>query len=159
MEPDVGAACQGEARCGYGDSAAPQCRTVYDCAGGAWQADDSLKQRYSCEPLPDDYCPSRPQHERSCVIGTPGLGCQYDGDLTCVCRAREPAPGKNGTWICFGPPANPRCPAVMPNLGEGCADQGLACNYDTDGCTAAPISSLFCFEGAWEQGEGYVCAL
>ena len=77
-----------------------------------------------------------------------------------------------------GLPADHLHPAAVPDLDDGaaalaaavrdlvpggatlgCDEDGVACNYDTDGCAAAAISSLFCFDGAWEQGEGYVCAL
>ncbi|HEX2672087.1 MAG TPA: hypothetical protein VHM25_14500 [Polyangiaceae bacterium] len=158
-EPAAGAACDRDAlRCGYGDSRAVQCRRLYECLNGAWQADVSISQRYSCDPLPTDYCPTTPQHEQPCVIANVGMPCTY-GELSCICFASSPMPGKPGNWLCYGPPANPQCPATAPNLGDGCSSNGLGCNYDADACNAAPTSSLFCFDGAWEQGEGYNCAI
>jgi hypothetical protein len=158
-EPSAGTACTHESlRCSYGDSRTAQCRHIDECTNGFWQADTSILDRYSCDPLPADYCPSEPHHQQPCTIGIVGMPCEY-GELSCVCYARDPAPGKHGNWLCYGPPANPECPAIAPNLGAGCGSKGLACNYDGDACLAAPNSSLFCFDGAWEQGEGYNCAI
>jgi len=158
-EPGAGSACANESlRCSYGDSSTAQCRRIHQCMAGTWEADTSISSRYSCDPLPADYCPAEPHHQQPCTIATVGMPCTY-GELSCVCFARDPAPGKPGNWLCYGPPANPACPALVPNLGAGCASKGLACNYDGDACQAAPNSSLFCFDGAWEEGEGYNCAI
>jgi len=158
-EPAAGTACTSEAiRCSYGDSRAVQCRHLYQCTNSAWQADTSISQRYSCDPLPADYCPAAPQHRQPCTIANVGMPCTY-GELSCVCSARSPAPGKTGNWLCYGPPANPACPAAAANVGDGCSGNGLACDYDADACTAAPTSSLLCVYGSWQQGQGYNCAI
>ncbi|MEO6603295.1 MAG: hypothetical protein ABIQ16_25650 [Polyangiaceae bacterium] len=142
LEPTVASSCVEESlRCSYGDSRTAQCRHLYQCTKGAWQADTSTSARYSCDALPADYCPAEPHDAQACTIATVGMPCAY-GELSCVCYARAPAPGKPGNWLCYGPPANPDCPGLVPNLGWGCNSKGLACNYDGDACGAAPSSSL-----------------
>jgi len=159
QEPEDGADCATPSlTCSYGDAPIAQCRHAYSCDAGVWKLDTSRMSSRPCEPLPESYCPATPQHMMPCTVAIPGIPCPYEG-LSCLCLARDPAPGRPGNWVCYGPPQNPACPAELPNLGEGCASNGTACDYSFDGCTADPNSSLFCYEGAWEQGEGYNCAL
>jgi hypothetical protein len=159
LEPDDGASCPNQGLlCSYGDAPVAQCRHAYACDASVWHLDTSRMSSRPCLPLPDDYCPATPQHMQPCTVATPGIPCSYEA-LSCLCMAREPRPGAAGTWACYGPPENAACPATLPNLGEGCASNGAACDYSFDGCTADPNSSLFCYEGAWERGEGYSCAL
>jgi hypothetical protein len=52
----------------------------------------------------------------------------------------------NYNWVCAPPPSDARCPGEIPQLGGGCADQGLDCNY---GCQD-PMH-VQCNNGAWEM--------
>jgi hypothetical protein len=141
--------------CSYGDSPTPHCRRYYLCDSGSWQLDSF----FVCQELPDGYCPAEPEQAEQCVVEIPGLPCIYPGDVSCVCQAHLGAPGAPGGWNCYGPPVNTACPATLPNIGEGCSTNGVQCNYAVDGCSAPPNSTVYCFDGAWEEGEGLSCAL
>jgi hypothetical protein len=159
LEPESGESCSTQGLvCSYGDAPVAQCRHAYTCDAGGWALDTSPMSFRPCLALPEGYCPAAPAPMQACTVATPGIPCTYDA-LSCLCMARDPYPGAPGTWACYGPPENVACPATLPNLGEGCESNGTACDYAFDGCTADPNSSLFCYEGAWEQGEGYNCAL
>jgi hypothetical protein len=155
-EPEVDAACDRSGlRCSYGTAKTPQCRDQYECRAGSWQPVESV---WPCSTHPAGYCPKAPQHEAACTIEIEGIGipCDY-GAVRCSCVSRVIQQDSPGMWVCIGPPENPACPAELPNLGEGCQENGLECNYAWDGCTAAPGSTVFCFDGAWEEGTPLVC--
>ena len=102
-------------------------------------------------------CPSAPPQGAACQVEVPGVPCAYTG-LLCFCEAAsDAAAGADGHWGCYGPPADPACPALLPNLGEGCATQALECHYSSNGCTAPPNSTVFCRGGAWEEGQELLC--
>lgn len=155
-EPGDGEPCdQDRLRCSYGDSPTPLCRRYYQCDAGSWLLD----QAFPCQTLPDDYCPATPAHGDACVVEVPGLPCLYEEDVSCVCVATLAAQGRPGNWRCYGPPPNKACPPTLPNIGEGCSTNGVQCNYAADGCTAPPNSTVYCFEGAWEEAERLSCSL
>lgn len=145
-EPGVGGECADEGlACSYGDSPTPHCRRYYDCAGGAWELSPA-NANYTCTAISD--CPAKPAFEEACGEAEPGIPCVY-GNVLCFCDG--------GYWNCFGPPANEDCPLVLPNIGDGCTEQALECNYASDGCWAPPNSTVFCHDGAWEEGEKLSC--
>jgi len=145
--------------CSYGTSPTPHCRRYYKCEAETWIPDPAIyDQNYPCEELPSGYCPQEPAHETACTTAAFGLiPCEYDA-LACYCVANtiEPIPGATGVWKCYGPPADAACPRVLPNIGEGCATQGVECNYTPYLCDAPPYSTVFCYQGEWEEGTGAV---
>jgi hypothetical protein len=156
LEPGDGEACDPDRLiCSYGDSPTPLCRRYYHCDAGRWALDRALE----CQKLPDDYCPAAPAQGKACVVEVPGLPCSFDDDVSCVCVGSLAARGQPGSWHCYGPPSNKACPATLPNIGEGCATNGVQCNYAADGCSAPPNSTVYCFEGAWEEAERLSCSL
>jgi len=154
LEPSAGAACsEADLRCSYGDAPTPRCRTYYRCSASKWALDAS--DAYPC--VTATQCPSAPPQGAACQVEVPGVPCAYTG-LLCFCEAAsDAAAGADGHWGCYGPPADPACPALLPNLGEGCATQALECHYASNGCTAPPNSTVFCRGGAWEEGQELLC--
>lgn len=156
LPPVLGNPCmQEQLACGYGDLS--WCKDNYQCVAGVWGKESA---NFPCLGQADGYCPSvAPKEKSACVVGDFGGGvpCEY-GSLLCICAAAFSAPGRDGTWRCYGPPEDKRCPASLPGLGEGCAIPGLSCDYALDGCTSAPHGNVFCFDGAWEDGRSYFCA-
>jgi hypothetical protein len=84
------------------------------------------------------------------------MPCEY-GQLLCMCVSTALYEDSPGRWLCTGPPEDMQCPATLPNLGDGCSTPGVECYYLWDGCTAAPGSTVFCYDGAWEEGRPLVC--
>jgi hypothetical protein len=156
-EPQRGDPCSAEdLLCGYGDAPTPRCREYYRCQNGGWTKDPSLDQ-YPC--VMNTNCPDMAENLSACTLETAGVPCAYPG-LLCFCATgKNSQPGARGYWNCYGPPMNSDCPATLPNIGEGCAAQGLECHYAVDGCSAPPHSTVFCREGAWEDGEALICSL
>jgi hypothetical protein len=156
VEPDPGSECEDpDLECSYGDSPTPACRHHYQCKSAAWNV---LSDAAHPCVMPVD-CPAAPPAVgTSCTVSSPGIPCDY-GDQLCYCgRAPDDlSVGVPGTWACFGAPVNPACPARLPNIGEGCEPQALACDYAINGCTAPPDSTVFCRDGAWEEGEKLRC--
>jgi hypothetical protein len=157
-EPNAGDTCSNASLyCEYGDSPAVNCRTAYTCAkadaGTAWVADIALSKVYACDSAAS--CPSTPAPRTPCDVGSLGSACKYPG-LVCSCRlSSHHMPG----WSCLGAPENPICPEYLPNIGEGCAPNGVECDYAVDSCDPTPNRTLFCYEGAWERGRDLTCAL
>jgi len=162
-EPADGAACDTPAlTCSYGDSASAACRRSYDCRGSAgnstWLLNTALQASFPCTALPDGYCPATPPAELTeCTVAAYNMPCVY-GSLVCYCGGFSGPmdPGSPGKWGCAGPPADLACPALLPNLGEGCASEGTECDY-ADGCLDPDSANVFCHGGAWEQGTPYTC--
>lgn len=150
--PEVGVACLNAVICGYGDSENSRCRSYYACHDGVWAEDTTLDP---CPVLPPDFCSVTPPHEQPCVAGTPGASCEYEG-LSCYCTTAVSG-AVEGRWTCWGPPANPACPASLPPLGAGCDLPGIQCNYVGDACQSTAYSSVFCFKGYWEPGTPPSC--
>ncbi len=153
-EPQGGASCQETGLlCGYGGSSSAECRRYFECRG-TWTAPEPLASRLGppCQ-LEQEECPNEIPHETACILTEYGRAeppCQYGG-LTCWCQpAGLGEPGERGQWACYGPPEDPRCPAALPNPGEGCDTQGVACNYVPNGCYTHPYASAFCFRNEWE---------
>lgn len=160
-EPAYGNACEQTGLiCGYGTSPNPFCRRDYECEESTWVVPQQLQQT-RCVELPAGYCPQeRPPDGTPCLISDAGTEapCSY-GDLGCYCQPPTPFyTGNEGNWTCLGPPMDPRCPASIPNIGEGCATQALECYYEASACGAHPYSHVFCYRGAWEpSGTRGIC--
>ncbi|HWA71984.1 MAG TPA: hypothetical protein VG937_06620 [Polyangiaceae bacterium] len=157
-EPTLGDDCPKDGLiCSYGDTLEASCRSYFRCSG-KWQSDE-VAADYPCTMPPADFCPAKlPAAGSECVVSAAGKGvaCVYS-ELSCYCTGPFIRPGTTGNWLCFGPPADTRCPAQLPNLGDGCDQPGTECHYSADNCSAHPYSSVFCFEGEWEVGSGYPC--
>jgi hypothetical protein len=156
-QPKPGEACDlmADQLCGYGDDTYVACRAILDCVDHKW----SLKYQMDC-PSRDFCLPTAPKHESMCTVGAGGqeVPCDYDG-FYCVCAGGpNVGPGVKGYWNCWGPPADPNCPAKLPNLGTGCSTKGVECWYATNGCFS-PANFVFCRNGQWELGAGPVCPL
>jgi hypothetical protein len=162
-EPADGAACDTPLlTCAYGDSASAACRRSYDCqesaASAKWVLNTALQESYPCSTLPADYCPATPPVELTpCTVAAYNMPCVY-GSLVCYCGGFSVPmdAGSSGKWGCVGPPADLACPALLPNVGEGCASEGTECDY-ADGCLDPASANVFCHGGAWEQGTPYTC--
>lgn len=155
-EPTLGETCDVDgARCGYGDAAVAMCRDYYDCTDGVWS---ESRDRPAGECTPRNACPQTPPERLTACDGVDGIPCVYDG-LECFCIGRYYLSGGGGDWLCYGPPRDVRCPATLPNLGEGCATRGLQCSYGSMDCRSPSFTSVFCFQGAWEQQTGVYCGL
>lgn len=154
-EPSFGDECSnvGE-RCGYGDARVGSCRRFYDCVDGAWAA-AADQPVYSCKEPPAVCPPESPMKGQECGEPT-GSPCIYD-KVDCYCQGVRPG-ASVGYWFCYGPPRDTRCPAALPNLGEGCAARGVVCEYGQFDCHSPSFSVVYCFEGRWEQGDGHGCA-
>jgi hypothetical protein len=155
--PRVGDPCTLGAQlpCGWGDEDDASCRSVLECAAGTWTVPFPYTG-VACVPTLAADCPEQvPQQETQCLIslGVP-VRCAYAGALTCYCGGSGPsAPGTVSRWACYGAPADRRCPERAPNLGEGCAQAGVACDYSPfrAGCSP-PSASRRCSDGAWGFG-------
>jgi hypothetical protein len=77
--------------------------------------------------------------------------CVYE-DAMCSCMNGVHWASGSDRWLCYGPPRDADCPKSLPNIGEGCATQGVQCSY-LEGCDVPPYSTVFCRNGAWEEGE------
>lgn len=154
-EPQEGTDCARDGEvCSYGDGIAT-CRAVLYCDDGTWQ---DPQPTVSCPTAPD--CPQQqPEQGSACAVPVdgPGAACRYEGAVHCYCGWSARAyPGSDSEWECWGPPRDERCPAELPNYGEGCTPQGLECNYSPDACFTVG-SSVFCFDGVWEGSTGLSC--
>lgn len=137
--------------CTYGDSTLPECRTRATCRSGQWV----LAFDGECEALPDDYCPAEAP-EGPCNPVLPDVlgegvvefsACGYGESTICLCKCfgascLELTPN----WECIGPPDDERCPGAIPNVGERCDEDGLACDYG-DPCTSG--AGRICRYGVW----------
>jgi hypothetical protein len=154
-EPEVGTTCTTDgARCGYGSAAVALCRHYYDCTSGRWQQ-TKPGPATPCEPR--NTCPNTPPARGDHCEATDGIPCEYPG-LQCFCESRFNFSGGAGNWVCYGPPRDVRCPAALPNLGEGCDTRGLECAYGISDCRSPTFSAVFCFEGQWEQAADGSCS-
>lgn len=148
-EPVVDSECiQPQQLCSYGESEQAACRRFYRC-NATWQI-DSRSTLVSCRMPPKGYCPPEPPHGSECEISSagPDVPCSYTA-FECYCEGYK--------WNCYGPPADPRCPVSLPNIGEGCDEQGVECAYAVNGCVAQPYSTVFCYQGSWEPGMELPC--
>jgi hypothetical protein len=155
--PLGGAPCtENGLRCSYGDDPYPYCRSELECRGETW-TEIAARAAYCDVPI-DGRCPAeRPKSGSACTVDALGtVPCAYEA-VSCRCGAGLLAnPGDKGSWLCFGAPENLGCPALLPNLGEGCAANGTECWYDPEGCLDSRLY-LICQDGAWTGTHGPRC--
>lgn len=164
-EPTIGSDCLTDDEgllCFYGEDPRVACRGRYECHEGTWRLPPGIFGL--CHEPEEDFCPSeQPPSADVCTVSTagPDMVCGYENNLSCMCYGHGLGnePGGSGYWNCFGPPADGRCPAVIPNLGEGCEVQALQCRYEPASCDGASYDTVFCFNGEWELGEEVGCDL
>lgn len=138
--PTDGAACPKEGmQCDYGDN--PRCLGHASCTNGKWSV-----AQVKCAP-PDPSCPATREMAAGQACSTKDAYCNYAG-LTCTCTncTKYPVVQCMGPllWQCDAPNTTPNCPAARPNIGQGCSNDGLFCDY---GCE--PNTSRKCSGGAW----------
>jgi len=153
-EPVVGETCAEPGLvCGYGDAATPTCRHYYECTETGWRLDPRINEdRYACEEQPEEFCPAEPPPlGLACTPTGAWAPCVYE-DAMCSCMIGDHWASGSERWLCYGPPRDADCPKSLPNIGEGCATQGVQCSY-LEGCDFPPYSTVFCRNGAWEEGE------
>lgn len=148
--------------CSYGDASDLYCRSAFQCVSKAWVIPEpKVVFDGVCEAPPPTWCPSEQMAGEQCdVIGATNPSCEYgEGPelVRCYCQAFSSGTSV-GAWFCYGPPADTRCPAEVPQLGSSCSAQGVECTYAPLDCTRHPHSSVFCFDGQWEVGVGPGCA-
>lgn len=159
-EPSVGDSCTINALyCGYGDSPAANCRRAYTCTqtngSSQWLLDATVTQAGPCVMPIAGQCPPAAAPRMPCDRGALSVACQYPG-LVCQCQlSSRDLPG----WVCLGAPENILCPELLPNVGDGCAPNGIECDYAVNSCDPTPNRTLFCYQGAWERGQDLACAL
>lgn len=166
-EPELGGDCRGHddgLLCTYGDDPRVACRGRYACSDGKWQSPELLFGQ--CVAPEKDFCPEQePERSDECIVSNAGsaMVCRYENNMVCSCIGRgfggAGEPGDSGWWVCHGPPADERCPAVIPNLGEGCGHHAVQCQYAPSVCSGATYDTVFCFNGEWELGEDRGCVL
>lgn len=166
-EPRLDDDCESDGLiCGYGEERNVECRRYYECAAKWRMLPRDHLPYWSCElaKASVEECPNEvPEDGSACTVLSPGphLACPFD-DQDCYCRIPEQRSGPGGPgslWRCYGAPQDTRCPARLPNLGEGCTPDGLACNYVPYGCYFHPNTGVLCVQGAWEDGADPQCEL
>lgn len=155
-----GAACSDPGRtCAYGDAVSGGCKRTLRCEVGAWRLAYRVGSWCHDEAAA---CPaSQPESGADCIVVVPeGPSCAYD-ELTCFCVGQGP-PGSRGIWRCYGPPRDTRCPAKLPNVGQGCGaeSQGVECWYGPDTLYSCfpDANYVFCRNGEWELAGAPRCA-
>jgi hypothetical protein len=152
-DPLEGDACNTQGLdCSYGEAPNPACRRLYWCDSGLWHRDETIV----CPEVPQDYCSEQPAPRESCDYSLAGVPCSYDEHVSCVCYSPNGL-AAGAAWFCYGPSANKACPPTLPNIGEGCATNGTHCIYNVDGCYAPRNSTVYCFDGAWQEGDRLTC--
>lgn len=145
--------------CSYGSSTRVDCRPTYECDGTVWRTGGDVRPPSACTPALEGQCPDQmPEDGSGCPVRS-GVPCEY-GSNVCYCPVRC-GPGyacRFGTdrWQCFGPSPDLNCPELAPNLGAGCAQQGIECFYG-DRCDSTTGRRFFCRDGAWEYVSGGSC--
>jgi hypothetical protein len=159
--PPERSACHSEGiACSYGASVTAYCRTYVSCVSDVWTTPDNRKD--VCLTQPTGFCPTEPAQGASCTVGDVDVfvPCEYPGGIACYCLGNPVGiTGAHGAWECYAPPTSSACPALLPNIGDGCDTNGQSCHYGIvqQGCFA-PYADVFCYQGAWEVAQA-VCTL
>jgi hypothetical protein len=152
VEPSAGGSCAAEAAgfaCTYGDSVRPECRNLYVCNEGMWEATGS-----ACVSPPAGDCPaSQPSAQTTCA--NMGDVCTY-GDTICACSCGGGACIPPIAWLCTPPPTTSGCPAVVPNDGTPCSVPGVQCTYGNV-CSISG-AQVTCTSGLWSWDMMIACA-
>jgi hypothetical protein len=151
--PELGEPCSRLGlMCSYGDDPDLMCRVDFQCAGGSWQyrVYGVVLDGHLCAPPPEGWCPPDLPEGYCSPAETGDPLCHYDdgaSNLKCYCESLGLG---SRVWHCFGPPADERCPAEVPQLGSGCSTPGVACHYRYPCAAGHPNSHVLCFDGQWE---------
>jgi hypothetical protein len=142
VAPSQGASCFTDGlRCTTGDSPRPECRAAWTCRGGSF-VDTSV----ACPAPPEGFCPPAPPGSGACA--SDGSVCTFADGSLCVCATCFGALcHMSPAWLCAPPPPTAGCPALVPNDGSGCADDGLECTYGEE-CAGSGATAR-CTEGSW----------
>jgi hypothetical protein len=73
-----------------------------------------------------------------------GLDCAYPQGQ-CNCSPTVPVSSPGPVWQCATPAQG--CPDPRPDIGDGCSQPGLSCNYGA--CTGG--IDLQCVDGYWQR--------
>lgn len=120
--------------CSYGNWPGVCGREVATCKGGRFQG-----AVYNCRRATE--CPATaPATGGPCSVVQPANACVYQDGTRCACAAFAIG---SWHWLCNPPPADPRCPRQMPQLGAGCAPDDVDCDYQPDGW------HMRCQRGLW----------
>lgn len=161
QEPAEGETCETEAlECSYGRTLASYCRRDVKCTDGVWTVPANWVAR--CQKQPSHHCGSQPQPGGACTTSEVDafVPCEFSGGIVCYCFGNPVGvSGRPSQWECYGPPRNGACPEALPNIGEGCGNNGQSCHYGVSqqGCHA-PYADVYCYQGSWEPGSA-VCLL
>lgn len=139
--PPMNATCsQPGLSCTYGGNVLFGCRDMVACTGTSWA------HAGACQEPPPGACPAaKPASSSGC--GYEGADCGYDDGTICNCTSCPgPCTPDPPVWYCAGPPTTPGCPAIAPNLGSPCIEQGLQCSY---GACPGMATIARCDQGAW----------
>lgn len=143
-------------QCEYGADPRPACRTVATCgANHTWQ----VPIYGACAAIPPATCPQTRDIAAGAKCNVEGAFCRYDGFEPCECtNCNKGGPDAaclgEATWHCPAPHPDARCPAVMPRLGEPCAQDGQVCKY-----TCGGAGGRVCHNGVWQAAQGGPCAI
>ena len=116
--------------CSWGTDERFGCRTLATCGNGEDQAVWVVTQASCPEPPPKcpDSAPASDAGKVECSDARLGLTCVYDEvAYTCTPCSGTLCFTKN-YWSVQALSAS--CPSEMPNLGAGCGDDGLFCDYN-----------------------------
>jgi hypothetical protein len=139
-------------RCTYGEQVRPECRHEWICGdGGSW-----LMTKGVCLSPPADHCAFTEPPSGQC--GQEGDVCVVGAATICQCSScfGGPCSPPPPMWQCSGPPANPGCPAIVPNDGSACTSEGAECTYGNV-CSASGALAR-CKGGLWLWDMQIACA-
>lgn len=149
--------------CTYGTDIQPGCRDHWECQSGQWTSvpfDD-------CNDLVPGDCPSTMPTSGSECASTPLMTlCEFTAESTmCACTNMDCSGGPCQTldppeWRCAGPPTESGCPAVVPNEGTACEQEGLECPYLGGPCGSVGMLhglKVTCADGVWVWGGEEPC--
>jgi hypothetical protein len=141
-EPGNGDPCDdGCLFCEYGE--APSCRSLFVCAGGAWER---LVEKQACpamEPCPEDADPNTSDPNQTCA--TKGALCVYPAGH--VLRCEQTCSGLR--YFDKDPPFHPSCPLDPPGGASACGTDGITCTYRDCVNQHDTIIEATCEKGAW----------
>jgi hypothetical protein len=159
--PKDGATCKDlGTNCSWGTDERFGCRTLATCGNGEDQAVWVVTQASCPEPPPKcpDSAPASDAGKVECSDARLGLTCVYDEvAYTCTPCSGTLCFTKN-YWSVQALSAS--CPSEMPNLGAGCGDDGLFCDYNVCANDEIPPDqwafgiSMRCKDGAWVFDAG-----
>lgn len=133
--PVLGSACDRALKCPYPN----KCGVVFEavCDGRSWFVEHPM-------PCPNEGCP----------LTAPTAGTPCFGDAKCTwtnaCGTSDFGSCTKGFWTVNQTCAPAGCPSVMPNDGDACTSNGLACKW-SDGCDGGSRDGT-CQSNKWTVG-------